>query len=192
MFRRTEKPTTTAESLTEHNPDKGPGAKGRPTPSRKEAEAAARERARAVTDKKAASKLLRQRRAEQNAKMREGMRTGDERFLPARDQGPIKKHVRDFIDSRLSIAEFLLPLLVINMVLIYGGAQTAGNAVWSATLILVLVDTIWMVLRLKRSLKVKFPGESYKGTTFYAVMRVIQMRWLRMPKPRVKIGGAPR
>ena len=43
------------------NATENPG-KGRPTPSRKEAEAAARERARAGMDKKAAAKLLREKR----------------------------------------------------------------------------------------------------------------------------------
>ena len=41
-------------------------------------------------DKKAAQKVLRERRAESNAKMREGMRTGEERYLPARDKGPVQ------------------------------------------------------------------------------------------------------
>lgn len=31
-----------------------------------------------------------------------------------------------------------------------------------------------------------------KGTTFYAIMRLIQLRWLRLPKPQVKVGGAPK
>ena len=42
------------------------------------------------------------------------------------------------------------------------------------------------------ALRAKFPDESLKGTTFYTIMRVLQLRWLRMPKPRVKVGGAPR
>ena len=113
------KPRATQPARLEH---KGPGAKGRPTPTRKEAEAAARERAKAGMDKKAAQKLLRERRAESNAKMRAGMRSGDERYLPARDQGPVKRFVRDYVDARLSIAEFLLPLLLVIMVLQYSGS----------------------------------------------------------------------
>ena len=45
---------------------------------------------------------------------------------------------------------------------------------------------------LKRTLRDKFPDESTKGTTFYSVLRLMQLRWLRMPKPKVKLGGAPR
>lgn len=192
MFRRTNK---TDSSPTETPEPKGPGAKGHPTPTRKEAEAARRQRARAPMDKKAAQKLLRERRAESNAKMREGMRRGDERYLPARDQGPVKRFIRDFVDARLSIAEFLLPLLVIVMVMQYSGNKEMvafGSNLMSVTLLVVLAGTMWMVFRLKRALREKFPEENLKGTTFYTLMRTIQLRWLRLPKPKVKIGGAPR
>lgn len=191
MFRRTSKAVTPPVDLE----PKGPGAKGRPTPTRREAEAARRERAKTGTDKKAAQKQLRERRVATNAKVRAGMRSGDERYLPQRDQGPVKRFIRDFVDARVSIAEFLLPLLVIIMALQYSGNKQLlafSNALWSTTLIVVALDTVWLMVRLKRGLRAEFPGESFKGTTFYTILRVLQLRWLRMPKPRVKIGGAPR
>jgi hypothetical protein len=173
------------------------GGKGRPTPSRKEAEAAARERARAGKDKKAAQKTQRQRRVSEQQKMREAMKGGDERYLPARDQGPIKRFVRDWVDSRLSFAEFLLPLLLVIMVLSYGSGgndevRGFANGLWTATILLTVVDTMWLVFRLKRALRERFPDEDLRGTTFYAVLRVVQMRWMRMPKPKVGIGGKPK
>lgn len=192
MFRRTSK-AEPAPPLAPVN--KGPGAKGRPTPSRREAETAARERARLGMDKKAAKKLLRERRNESNAKFRQGMRSGDERYLPARDKGPVKKFVRDYVDARISIAEFLLPLLIVIMVLQYSGAEQLvafSNALWTTTILVVALDTVWLIIRLKRTLRAKFPEENLKGTTFYAVLRVLQVRWLRTPKPKVKIGGAPK
>ena len=192
MFRRSSKVETDEPApLT----NKGPGAKGRPTPTRKEAEAARRERAKAGMDKKAAKKLLRERQAESNAKVRAGMRAGDERYLPARDQGPIKRFVRNYIDARLSIAEFLLPLLLLIMILQYSGNSAmvqASSQLWGVTLLMVTLDTGWMLFRLKRAMRAKFPDESLKGTTFYAILRVLQLRWLRMPKPQVKVGGASR
>ena len=169
--------------------------KGRPTPSRKEAEAAARERARAGMDKKAAGKLLREKRAESNKKMREGMKAGDERYLPARDQGPVKRYVRDYVDSRLTFAEFLLPVLILIM---FGSAAAQGSTVatitsyvWSASIMLLLVDTLLLRFRLRRALKARFPDENLKGTTFYAFIRMLQMRFMRMPKAKVKLGGKP-
>lgn len=167
------------------------GGKGRPTPTRRAAEAAARERARAVTDKKSAARIQRQRRHQQSAKTREGLRSGDERYLPARDQGPVKRYVRDYVDSRVSVAEFLLPLLVVVMVT-QSFAPEFANGLWSATMILTVVDTLLMVLRLKRELRRRFPGESHSGTTSYAILRTLQTRFLRLPKPKVKIGGRPK
>lgn len=180
VFRRSKSPEPTEPTVVKE------GGKGRPTPSRKEAEAAARVRARAAMDKKAAKQLLRQRRAADNAKMREGLKTGDERYLPPRDKGPVRRFARDFIDSRISAAEFLLPLLIIIM-LTQSTAPAFSNGLWSATILLVLVDTTLMVFRLKRQVRRRFPDESQK-VTGYAILRALQLRWLRLPKPRVKIG----
>jgi hypothetical protein len=191
VFRRTSKADAQPAVLD----PKGPGAKGRPTPTRKESEAARRERAKAGLDKKAAQKVLRERRNENNAKVRAGMRSGDERYLPKRDQGPVKRFIRDFVDARLSIAEFLLPLLLVIMAMQYSGSTALlkfSNTLWGTTLLVVALDTLWLMYRLKRALRAEFPEESLKGTSFYTLMRVLQLRWLRVPKPRVKLGGAPR
>ncbi|GAB3667025.1 DUF3043 domain-containing protein [Nocardioides korecus] len=197
MFRRTSKtetvPTASAAELS--SGPKGPGAKGRPTPSRREAEAAARARSRTVMDKKTAQKVMREKRVENNAKVRQAMRTGDERYLPARDKGPVKRFIRDHVDARLSVAEFLLPLLLVIMVLQYTPNDTAvriGLWLWQALLLVIVVDTGWLVVRTRRAIREKFPEEPLKGTTFYTVLRAAQMRFLRQPKPRVKLGGAPR
>ena len=187
--------TTKSDPAARPDLSKGPGAKGRPTPTRKEAEAAARERAKVGMDKKAAQKVMRERRADGNAKIRQGMRTGEEKYLPARDKGPVRRFVRTYIDSRVSVAEFLLPLLVVIMLLQYSGTTQLvvfSNALWTTTILLVVIDTVWLNLRLKQQLRTRFPDESLKGATFYALLRVMQVRWLRMPKPQVKIGGAPK
>ncbi|HEX6248184.1 MAG TPA: DUF3043 domain-containing protein [Nocardioidaceae bacterium] len=185
LFRRTKSEETTSA------PPAKPGGKGRPTPTRREAEAAARARAKGAADKKAAARLQRQRRQEENTRMREAMKTGDERYLPARDRGKVRAFIRDRVDSRLSMAEFLLPLLVAIMVLTYSSNPTLvgyGNSLWLITILLVTFDTIWLAFRIKRELRVRFPEESHKGAVFYAVLRAMQLRFLRLPKPRVKMG----
>jgi len=190
LFRRTEKPAQPAPSTT----GDAASGKGRPTPTRKEAEAAARERARAGMDKKAAQKLLRERRTESNKKMREGLRSGEEKYLPARDQGPVRRFVRDWVDARVSVAEFLLPLLVTIMILQATGSDQLvqlSSGLWAATILLLVVDTLWIRFRLRRDLKAKFPEENLKGTTFYALVRILQLRFMRLPKPNVKIGQKP-
>lgn len=190
LFRRSEK-SAAAEATA---PVKE-GGKGRPTPTRKEAEAASKERARTGMDKKAAQKVLREGRTESNRKMREGMKAGDEKYLPERDRGPVKRYVRNWVDSRITFTEFLLPMLIVIMVLSYAGGGDPDSVItkissylWTASILLLLVDVFYTRLRLHKALKAKFPDESLKGVTFYAFIRVLQIRPLRIPKPQVKIG----
>ncbi|HZJ50198.1 MAG TPA: DUF3043 domain-containing protein [Actinomycetota bacterium] len=187
MFRRTKTETV---SSADHA-DLKEGGKGRPTPSRRAAQAAAKARAKAPRDKKAASKLLRERRSADNAKVRQGMKSGDERYLPARDQGKLRRFVRDRIDSRICMAEFLLILLLAVMALTSTGNETLrsyGNGLWTATVFLVVTDTGYLIFKLKRELKQRFPDEPHKGAVFYAILRSLQIRFLRLPKPKVKLG----
>ena len=162
--------------------------KGRPTPTRKEAEAAARARAKGAATSK---QEVRARRAEQSRRMREAMRTGDERYLPARDRGKMRQFIRDYIDSRLSMAEFLLPLLVVIMIAQGVGQLQLANGLWVATIVLVGLDTVYLLFTLRRTLRKRFPDESMSGTTYYTILRAMQIRFLRQPKPQVKLGQRP-
>ena len=185
MFRRRKEadPAETAESVKV-------GGKGRPTPSRKEAEAAARARAKGPRDKKEAAKLQRQRRNESNVKARQAMRSGDDRYLPARDKGPVRRFVRDWVDARLCMAELLLPLLLLILVS-QSFSTRLSSSLWSVTLLLVSLDTLLLIYRLRRELRRRFEGRESrptKGAVRYAVLRSIQLRWLRLPKAQVKLG----
>jgi hypothetical protein len=167
------------------------GGKGRPTPKRKEAEALARAKARAPRTKKEQAARQRQYRGEESRKIRAAMKTGDERYLPARDRGPVRRFIRDFVDVRFSLVEMLIPLLVVTMVLGYSGNPAlmgASTYVMLATFLFVVVDMVILRFRLRRELVRRFPEENYSGTTFYAVTRSLQMKFMRMPKAQVKIG----
>ena len=183
MFRRTKTPEASTQPTTLKE-----GGKGRPTPSRKEAQAAAKARARGPQDKKEAARLQRQRRSETNARAREAFKTGDDRYLPARDKGPVRRFVRDWIDARLCMAELLLPLLIIIMI---GQAVSRGlaNGLWSATILVVVLDTFLVVFRLRRELGRRFPDRDTKGAVGYGVLRSLQLRWIRLPKRQVKLGA---
>ncbi|MGA8995530.1 MAG: DUF3043 domain-containing protein [Nocardioidaceae bacterium] len=187
MFRRSKSAATSSPGPSLDASGR-PTGKGRPTPSRREAQAAAKARAKAPVDRKSASRQQRARRAQSTAKVREGMRTGDERYLPARDKGPVRRFVRDYIDARLCVAELLLPLLLVIMVTSVF-ATSLSNGLWSATILLVALDTSLIVFRLRRELPRRFPDERTKGAVLYGVMRSIQLRWIRLPKPRVKLGA---
>jgi hypothetical protein len=167
------------------------GGKGRPTPTRKEAEAAARERAKVPRTRKEMMAAQRLAKTESNQHIRARMKAGDEKYLLPRDKGPVRRFVRDFVDSRISFVELLIPLLILTMVLGYSGNETArgwGNAILMGTVLLVVVDMFGLRRRLKKQLAARFPDEPTKGLTYYAVTRALQMKFMRLPKAQVKIG----
>ena len=121
----------------------------------------------------------------------QALRTGDERHLPARDRGPVRRYVRDIVDARRSVAEFFLPLAFLILVLIWVGNEqlkAVGNALWLAVVLLVVVDSVVLALRLRRGLRRRFPDESHRGAVPYALMRSMQIRRFRLPPPRVRAG----
>ena len=187
MFRRTKSETETSPAETTTKA----GGKGRPTPTRREAEAAARARAKVPRTRKEIAKAQRAARVESSQRVRSAMKSGDERYFLARDKGPVRSFIRDFVDSRFSFIELMIPLLILVMVLGYSGNSSLanmGNTILLGTMLLVVVDMLLMRRRLRRELARRFPDESTKGTTYYAVMRSLQMKFMRLPKAKVKIG----
>jgi hypothetical protein len=168
--------------------------KGRPTPKRSEAQSQRRTLATAPKSRKDAAKRARDERRAQLRKQREALATGDERYLPPRDKGPVRRFVRDFVDSRLSIAEFFLPLAVIILVLSMVQNRSLQNIallLWLGVIIMIVVDSIGITFRLKKQLRERFPDENRRGAIAYGLMRTLQMRRLRLPKPQVKRGERP-
>lgn len=174
--------------------------KGRPTPSRKEAEAQRKHTLKVSADPKAAKKEAKARAAQERQASRAALLAGDESALPTRDAGPVKRFVRDFIDSRWAAAELFMPLALI--VLVVGflpwrswglvNAQGYVSLMWLMLTLFIIVDTMVLMLRMRRELKSRWPSEAErKGATFYGLMRVLQIRRLRLPPPRLRRGGKP-
>jgi hypothetical protein len=186
VFRRTK----SESSAPTDQPVKADG-KGRPTPTRKEAEAAARARAKVPRTRKELARAQREIKTESSQKVRAAMKSGDERYYMARDRGPVRRFVRDFVDARFSFIELMIPLLILTMVLGYSGNSRLagiGNTILLGTLLLVVLDMVVLRFRLRRELARRFPDEDPKGTTYYALTRGLQMKFMRLPKPQVKIG----
>ena len=119
------------------------------------------------------------------------MKAGDERYYLPRDKGPVRRFVRDFVDSRFSFIELMVPLLVVTMVLGYSGSTrlaAIGNMMLMGTILLVVGDMLFLRFRLRRELARRFPDEPTQGPTYYAITRALQMRFMRLPKSKVKIG----
>ena len=173
--------------------DGQPTGKGRPTPSRKQAQAA---NARPIVGSKDKAAIKEQRRQQASARERArlGMMEGDERFLTVRDRGPQRRFVRDYVDARWSVGELLIPMMfvVLIMTFIPGVMQVVSLiAIW-AFVGLAVLDAVLLGVRLKKILAAKFGEDRVQpGFRWYAAMRAFQFRPLRMPKPQVKRGQRP-
>ncbi|MFD9464958.1 DUF3043 domain-containing protein [Streptomyces sp. NPDC060027] len=168
--------------------------KGRPTPKRSEAQTQRRSVAQTPTTRKEAAKRQRDDRRVQMEKQRQALASGDERYLPVRDKGPVRRFARDFVDSRFCIAEFFLPMAVVILVLSMvrvGSLQNIALLLWLVVIVMIVVDSIGIAIRLKKQLNTRFPDLPKKGAVPYALMRTLQMRRLRLPKPQVKRGERP-
>jgi hypothetical protein len=167
--------------------------KGAPTPSRAQKEAA-RKRPLVPNDRKEAARQARAKSADARERARLGMAAGEEKYLPVRDRGPQKKFVRDFVDARFSIGEVLIPVMFAVIVLTFIPSyevQTIGIfALWAFFLISV-IDVIILGTVLRRRLAAKFGADRVERIRWYAAMRALQLRPLRLPKPQVKRGQYP-
>ena len=178
---------------TDETPADRPGAKGRPTPKRRDQEAL-NKRPLIVTDRKVARSTDKVARREAMAKQRAGMLAGDERYLPARDKGPRRRFIRDSVDTRWNIGEFMLPIMLLVLALSLVRTNWALLAVFVLVYGLILVaiaDAMLMWRRTRKRVEEKF-GQSEKGDGWYAIMRAFQMRRTRMPKPQIARGESPR
>ncbi|MGN6426518.1 MAG: DUF3043 domain-containing protein [Leifsonia sp.] len=181
-----ETPEETADRLKQ--------GKGVPTPSRREQEAA-RKRPLVPNDRKEAARNARAKQAEAREKARIGMAAGDERYLTARDRGPQRRFVRDYVDARFSIGAFLIPVMLLVIVLSFlpwAFMQVWGLvALWAFFLIAVL-DCVFLGFRVTKKIGDKFGKTKVeRGLKWYAAMRALQLRVMRLPKPQVKRGQFP-
>ncbi|CAN5145641.1 hypothetical protein BH11ACT3_BH11ACT3_21550 [soil metagenome] len=169
-----------------------PPTKGHATPTRKEQEAA-RKQPLVPSDRRLAAKQSRAQQTTARERARVGMANGEEKFLPAKDKGPQKKYVRDYIDARFSIGEVLLPMLALVILSYFLPLQYQQYALYVAYafIIIVIIDAVILGQILTRKLGEKFGKTKVEKVRWYAFMRVIQMRPLRLPKPQVKRGQYP-
>ncbi|GAA2315550.1 MULTISPECIES: DUF3043 domain-containing protein [Streptomyces] len=198
MFRsrsKDEQAATTKVTADQPQQTRDPQApKGRPTPKRSEAQSQRRSLAKTPANRKDATKRAREARRADLARQREALAGGDERYLPARDKGPVRRFARDFVDSRFSVAEYFLPLAVVILVLSMiraGAMQSYVLLVWMVVIVLIVINSLVLGVQLKRQLRKRFPDENLRGAVAYALMRTLQMRRLRLPKPQVKRGERP-
>jgi hypothetical protein len=173
----------------ELNQDSVSSGKGRPTPTRREKEAA-RKRPLVSNDRKEARRISRAQAQTQRDAQRIGMANGVEKYMPVRDRGPQRRFVRDYVDARSSVGEFLIPIMVIVLILtVVPSAEVQVGAfvlLW-VFFIGAVIDCVILGFVLRKKLRAKFGSDNVEsGVRWYGGMRALQFRPMRLPKPQVK------
>lgn len=198
MFRRSSQDAP-ADAVTLEKPDEparpdAEAKKGRPTPKRSDAEANRRGRAYVPKDRKEAAKDARRQDRVARERQRAAMLNGDEAHLPPRDKGPVRRFARDYVDSRLTAAEWFLPFAVVILLLSVvqnNALKFLSLVLWVLIIVLMVGHSVILAFGMRKQLAARFPGQNAKGATAYMLIRSLQMRRLRLPKPQVKRGQKP-
>lgn len=166
--------------------------KNRPTPSRAEQEAARKRPL--VADTKEARQRAKAELATQREKARVGMANGDDKYLPVRDKGPQRRFARDWVDAGWHLGEALMPVMVLVILLSLVKVQAVvfyGFVGLWIFVIMAVGDMLITSNSVKKAAMKKFGDRREKGLGWYAAMRTVQMRFMRLPKPQVARGQYP-
>lgn len=167
-----------------------PGVKGRPTPRRKDVEAANRRPL--VVDKKTMTAEQKAKVRSERGRVREAMMAGDEKYLPERDKGTERRFLRDAVDVRWNVGELLLPLMLVALALSLLPFETTRY--WSflfvyGLMLYAVLDCFLLWRRTKKRFVQAFGKEPGRGSAWYVVLRSFQMRVSRVPRPAVGRGA---
>ena len=168
--------------------------KGRPTPKRSDA---AKRRGGPVppppATRREAAKQLRAKQADGRQQIRAGTAAGDEKAMLPRDRGPVRRLVRNTVDSRHTAAFLLLPVaafLVVAQLTADPAIVAIAVGIWLATLLGVAADLAITGFRLRSAIRTNFPAEGkLRGHVFYGLLRTTVFRRMRSPKPQVSPGS---
>jgi hypothetical protein len=146
------------------------------------------------TTRKEAYRRQRAKVADRRVEARAGMARGDDSSLPARDRGPVRKYVRDVVDSRRNVGSFFLVIAVVALVGTIAPSPLVKNY---ATLLLfgfflvMIVDSVVLSRRIKRKVAARFPDATGnpRGVAWYGISRSTMIRRWRFPKPEVGLGA---
>ncbi|KQU30531.1 MULTISPECIES: DUF3043 domain-containing protein [unclassified Rhodococcus (in: high G+C Gram-positive bacteria)] len=182
--------------------------KGRPTPSRREAEGRrrgpvapapltakeARARRKATRgskdERKAASAERRAKAADQRARMM----AGEDKFLLPRDKGPVRAYARDLVDSRRNFVGLFMPMALILLVALFLSPEVQSIVTLALFIMMIFmgIDGYLLGRRVNNKVRDRFPETPDGGFKlgWYSFVRASQVRKMRAPKPRVGPGDA--
>jgi hypothetical protein len=168
--------------------------KGRPTPKRTEAQGRRPgPPPPPPTTRKEAYKRMREQQAARRSETRQGAARGDDAYLPARDRGPVRKLVRDVVDSRRNVGSFFLAIAgvaLIGTIVPSLVVRNYASFLLFGFFLLLIVDSVVLGRKIKRRVADRFPEQQKtRGLIWYGISRATMIRRWRFPKPEVPLGA---
>ena len=152
------------------------------TPSRRQAEAARMERLHPSLSPKEQRRVDREARSKSRVDQWDRVENSPERQL-----------VRDYVDTRWTVAEFMLPAMILVMA---ATMATMNNIVLSSyiavslwvLLAITIINVAVMWFGFKKLLAERHPGSPTRGLLVYMFNRSLMIRRFRRPAPRINRG----
>jgi hypothetical protein len=168
--------------------------KGRPTPKRTEAQGRRPgPPPPPPTTRKEAYRRMRQTQAANRGTARQAAARGDDSYLPARDRGPVRKLVRDLVDSRRNLGSlflFVAAIALIGTVVPNLLLRAYTSYLLTFFFVVFIVDSVILSRKIKRAVAERYPDESSKGAVWYGITRSTMLRRWRFPKPSPDVGAS--
>jgi hypothetical protein len=176
------------------------GGKGRPTPSRREAQgkrrgpvAPAPKTQREAMKRAKALRGTKEDRRKAADDRRRRMAAGDDAVLLPRDRGPARAYARDLVDARRNLMGLFMPLAILIFVTVIvpvPQVQTFGSLICLVMLVMMALEGVLLGRYVVTRVRARFPDQQVGALSYgwYAFTRATQIRRLRVPKPRVQRG----
>jgi hypothetical protein len=157
----------------------------------------ARARRKSLAGPKLSREERRAQRTTSRARMtdrRERMMAGEEAYLLPRDQGPVRRYVRDVVDSRRNVLGLFMPITLTLLFVMFATPQLQLYMSPAMLVLMVVMGADGLVLgrKVSKQADAKFPNntESRWKLGIYAAGRATQMRRMRAPRPQVERGSS--
>jgi hypothetical protein len=172
-----------------------PNAKGRPTPTRKEAQAArrssptrrgsSRPSSGKPMDAKSAKVAMRETRRLKAAEYRAAMNSGDIKRLPARERVPERIMARGIVDQRRNFGPLLLGVLVVAYLLGLAPGKSLKVAAFyllGFCILGLIADCIYIGRKVTSEVRERYPNSTVRLKGYVAQRALMPARW-RQPRP---------
>ncbi len=120
---------------------------------------------------------------------------GEEKYLPAREKGPVKAFTRDLVDSRRYLSTLFIPVALIMMAYMFIVIKNPVLSGLAMPILLIfvaimIIEGSFVGRQINKKVYERFPDTTEAGfrLSWYAFMRSTQLRRMRIPRPRVKPG----